>query len=97
MLLLIHLSVEDRKCLGLGIMVMEMEVYYSNKLTYIIGDNWIIECDSNDVDGYIYGKTLLYIKHRDTNKYLYTDNASKFNEHNCRRCPIVGHSEISSA
>jgi len=29
--------------------------------------------------------------------YLYTDNASKFNEHNCRRCPIVGHSEISCA
>ena len=29
--------------------------------------------------------------------YLYTDTASKFNEHNCRRCPIVGHSEISSA
>lgn len=29
--------------------------------------------------------------------YLYTDTGSKFNEHNCRRCPIVGHSEISCA
>jgi hypothetical protein len=61
------------------------------------GDNWIIECDHNDVDGHVYGKTLFYIRHRDTGKYLYTDTASKFNEHNCRRCPIVGHSEISSA
>ena len=28
---------------------------------------------------------------------MYTDTASKYNENNCRRCPIVGHSEISGA
>jgi len=61
------------------------------------GDNFIIECESNDVDGVVYGKTIFYIKHRDTGKYLYTDNGSKYTEHNCRRCPIVGHSEISCA
>ena len=45
----------------------------------------------------MFGKTTFYIKHRDTGMYLYTDTGSKFNEHNCRRCPIVGHSEISCA
>jgi hypothetical protein len=29
--------------------------------------------------------------------YLYTDINSKFTNQNCRRCPIVGHSEISCA
>jgi dolichyl-phosphate-mannose--protein O-mannosyl transferase len=60
------------------------------------GDNWIIECDSEDVEGYIYGKTKFYLKHRDTGNYLYSDTNSKYTENNCRRCPIVGHSEISS-
>ena len=60
------------------------------------GDNWEIECDSDDVNGYVYGKTKFYLKHKDTGLYLFTDNGSKYNEHNCRRCPIVGHSEISS-
>ena len=45
----------------------------------------------------VYGKTTFYLKHRDTGNYLYTDGASKFNEYNCRRCPIVGHSEMSCA
>ena len=43
-----------------------------------IGDNWVIECDSNDKDGYVFGKTLFYLHHRDTKMYLYTDVASKF-------------------
>lgn len=43
------------------------------------------------------GKTKFYLKHKDTGLYLYTDNQSKFTNQNCRRCPIVGHSEISSA
>ena len=59
------------------------------------GDNWIIECESDDVDGYVYGKTRIFLKHRDSDNYLYTDQGSKFTEHNCRRCPIVGQSEIS--
>ena len=61
------------------------------------GDNWEIECESDDVDGYVYGKTNFYLKHRDTGLYLYTDGGSKYTEYNCRRCPIVGHSEISGA
>lgn len=61
------------------------------------GDNWQIECDSDHVDGVVYGKTKFYLKHRDTGLYLYSDMNSKYNENNCRRCPIVGHSEISSA
>ena len=60
------------------------------------GDNFVIECDSNDVDGFVYGKTKFYIKHKDTGLYLFTDQGSMFTEHNCRRCPIVGHSEISA-
>ena len=47
------------------------------------------------MDGYIYGKTKFYLKHRDTGQYLYTDQGSKYTEQNCRRCPIVGYQEIS--
>lgn len=61
------------------------------------GDNWEIECESDDVDGFVHGKTKFYLKHRDTGLYLYTDGGSKYNEYNCRRCPIIGHSEISAA
>jgi dolichyl-phosphate-mannose--protein O-mannosyl transferase len=61
------------------------------------GDNWIIECEGNDVDGLVYGKTTFYLKHRDTGLYLYTDTNSKYNDNNCRRCPIIGHSEVSCA
>jgi dolichyl-phosphate-mannose--protein O-mannosyl transferase len=57
------------------------------------GDNWIVECEGE----YLYGKTHFYMKHLDTGKYLYTDYSSKYTESNCRRCPIIGHSEISSA
>ena len=61
------------------------------------GDNWEIECDSDDVNGYVYGKTKFYLKHRDTGLYLYTDMGSQYTEANCRRCPIIGYTEISSA
>jgi dolichyl-phosphate-mannose--protein O-mannosyl transferase len=37
------------------------------------GDNWEIECDSEDVGGYVYGKTKFFLKHRDTGLYLFTD------------------------
>lgn len=49
-------------------------------LTWFIGDNWIVECDTDDKDGYVYGKTKFYLKHRDTGMYLYTDMSSKFNQ-----------------
>lgn len=61
------------------------------------GDNWRIECDTGDRDGLVYGETRFYLKHKDTGNYLYTDVQSKFNNHNCHRCPIIGHSEISSS
>ena len=61
------------------------------------GDNWEVECESDDVNGYVYGKTKFYLKHRDSGLYLYTDGGSKYNEQNCRRCPIIGHTEISGA
>ena len=44
------------------------------------GDNWIIECSSDDVGGFIYGKTKFYLKHKDTGKYLYTDQQSKYTQ-----------------
>ncbi len=44
------------------------------------GDNWIIECSSDDVGGFIYGKTKLFLKHKDTGKYLYTDQQSKYTQ-----------------
>lgn len=61
------------------------------------GDNWEVECESDDIDGYVQGKTKFYLKHRDSGLYLYTDGGSKYNEQNCRRCPIIGHTEISGA
>jgi dolichyl-phosphate-mannose--protein O-mannosyl transferase len=42
------------------------------------GDNWIVECESDDVQGKVYGKTKFYLKHKDTGMYLYTDINSKF-------------------
>lgn len=45
----------------------------------------------------MYGKTHFYLKHLDTGMYLYTDGSSKYNEANCRRCPIIGYSEVSGA
>ena len=42
------------------------------------GDNWIIECHSDDVAGYIYGKTKFFLKHKDTGAYLYTDANSRY-------------------
>lgn len=42
------------------------------------GDNWQIECESGDVDGMVYGKTNIYLKHKDTGLYLFTDSSSKF-------------------
>ena len=61
------------------------------------GDNWVVECESDDVGGYVFGKTNFYLKHRDTGLYLYTDTNSKYTDYNCRRCPIIGQSEISCA
>ncbi len=59
------------------------------------GDNWIIECIKNDIGGEVFGMTQFYLKHKDTGYYLYTDKASMFNNRNCRRCPIIGQSEVS--
>ncbi len=61
------------------------------------GDNWIVECHANDVDGYLYAKTQFYLRHKDTDKYLYTDSGSKYNNQNCRRCPIIGQAETSGS
>ena len=55
------------------------------------GDNFEIVCDSDDENGYLYGKTKFYLKHRDTGMYLYTDDKSKFDHNNCPRCPIIGY------
>jgi len=60
-------------------------------------DNWVIECESGDVDGNVYGSTQFYLRHAHTGMYLYTDSGSKYTQQNCRRCPIVGHSEVSAA
>ena len=61
------------------------------------GDNWVVECDSDDVDNAVFAKTKFYLRHKDTDLYLYTDAQSKYTEYNCRRCPIIGQSEISGA
>lgn len=59
------------------------------------GDNFIIECERDDIAGYVYGKTKFFLKHKDTGLYLYTDANSKYTHQNCRNCPIVGYGEIS--
>ena len=60
-------------------------------------DNWFIVCKDAIKGEPITGKTLFYLKHEETNKYLYTDKGSMFTNRNCRNWPIVGQAEISAA
>ena len=59
------------------------------------GDNWELECESGDE--YLRGGRPFFLKHADTGIYLYADSRSMFDHNNCRRCPILGQSEISGA
>ena len=58
-------------------------------------DNWFIEWKDGIKGDAITGSTLFYLKHEDTDKYLYTDKRSMFNQQNCRNWPIQGQAEIS--
>jgi dolichyl-phosphate-mannose--protein O-mannosyl transferase len=42
------------------------------------GDNFIIECERDDIAGYVFGKTKFFLKHKDTGLYLYTDSNSRY-------------------
>ena len=67
------------------------------------GDDWKIICDNKPQLGKIKkqegdeidGKTLFYLQHVATGKFLITDYTD-FNNKNCPRCPINGQFEISS-
>jgi dolichyl-phosphate-mannose--protein O-mannosyl transferase len=54
------------------------------------GDNWRVACAG---DFWKRGRTVS-LQHVDTNMYLSTDLAAKFNQQNCRNCPIQGQLEV---
>jgi hypothetical protein len=54
------------------------------------GDNWKVGCAGKF---WKRGKTVSF-QHVDTSKYLSTDAGSKFNQQNCRNCPIQGQLEV---
>jgi dolichyl-phosphate-mannose--protein O-mannosyl transferase len=49
-----------------------------------VADNWVIECKEAIKGDPITGKTLFYLQHDETKKYLHTDRSSMFNQQNCR-------------
>lgn len=57
MLALMLLLVVDKKSQHLEITEKVMEVIVHKYLMLSIGDNWIFECESDDKDGYVQGKT----------------------------------------
>ena len=68
------------------------------------GDDWQIMCNdmtslgaTKKLGEIMYGDTLFFLKHVDSDRYLMTDNDNAYTNQNCPRCPIVGHNEISAA
>jgi dolichyl-phosphate-mannose--protein O-mannosyl transferase len=59
-------------------------------------DNWILECHNSNEGDDVTGNSQFYIKHQSSGQYLYTDKSSLYNDQNCRNCPIIGQSEIST-
>ena len=58
------------------------------------GDNWIVQCSGK----YWMRGEPIELKHRDTNKYLYTAAKVRFTQQNCGGgCPIMGQTEVSSS
>ena len=61
-----------------------------------ISDDWIIEC-ADDGQDFLKGSTIFYLRHAETEDYLYTDNQFTYTQENCRNCPIIGQREVSAA
>lgn len=59
------------------------------------GDNWMLECQGNVEK--IVGSTKFRLRHINTDNYLYARRAYKFDDSNCRGCPINGQGEVSGA
>jgi dolichyl-phosphate-mannose--protein O-mannosyl transferase len=57
------------------------------------GDNWRIVCQGK----WWSRSRAVAIQHVDTGMYLSTDTAAKFNQHNCRNCPIQGQLEVRAS
>jgi hypothetical protein len=61
------------------------------------GDNWRVVCTGdNDSDHWKRGAQVMF-QHVDTGKYLSTDVQAKFNQQNCRNCPIQGQLEVRAS
>jgi dolichyl-phosphate-mannose--protein O-mannosyl transferase len=61
------------------------------------GDNWRIVCDSSTESHWQRGKPIS-LQHADTQKFLITSEAHKFNHQNCGgNCPILDQTEVSAA
>jgi len=64
------------------------------------GDDWVVQCAGKASSGSKYwmrGESI-ELKHKDTNKYLYTSNRVTFTASNCgQSCPIMGQMEVSTS
>ena len=59
-------------------------------------DNWLLDCH-NSKESIVKGSTQFMLKHVNTKHFLYVNlKTSLFDENNCKRCPIVGHREVSA-
>lgn len=58
------------------------------------GDDWELVCEGNTE--YIVGDAQFSLKHVGSGAFLYSHRAYRFDDSNCRGCPINGQSEISS-
>mmetsp|Transcript_33042 Transcript_33042/g.43496 ORF Transcript_33042/g.43496 Transcript_33042/m.43496 type:complete len:258 (-) Transcript_33042:341-1114(-) len=56
------------------------------------GDNWTVVCESKYQ--YWNREKPIRFKHKDTGKYLQTQESAMFNQQNCRNCPIIGQQEV---
>ena len=61
-----------------------------------VNDNFRISCYKQEDNEIITGQTEFFLQHVPTQNYLYINyKTSKYNDRNCRGCPIRGQREVS--
>lgn len=72
------------------------EVSCLNKGRSEPGDNFLVECEKQEIGSIVTGATIFYLRSEKLNSYLYTSKYNNFHEGNCgSRCPIIGQLEVS--
>mmetsp|Transcript_23215 Transcript_23215/g.33742 ORF Transcript_23215/g.33742 Transcript_23215/m.33742 type:complete len:229 (-) Transcript_23215:90-776(-) len=58
------------------------------------GDNWELVCTSKGATTWKRGQPVR-LKSVDTKRYLHSHEEHRFNQRNCRNCPIIGQQEVT--